>query len=85
MAIPANSKIEKIVSYIDDFLRQLQQELLPRARELLDSYESGRMSAGRRRLDGAWRDVTQDEIMALNNQVRIYLEFIEAHRGRTRH
>lgn len=73
------------MSYIDDFVLKLQQELLPRAKALLDSYESGRMSAGQRRLDGAWEDITEDEINALNNVVQIYLEFIEIHHSSTKH
>lgn len=73
------------MSYIDDFVLRVQQELLPRAKQLLDSYESGRMSAGQRHLGGPWRDITQEEIDALNREVEIYLEMIETHRAMIKH
>lgn len=73
------------MSYIKEYVRRVEEELLPRAKHLLDVYESGRMSAGQRRLGGPWQDITQEEIDALNLEVEIYLEIIEAHKSLHKH
>jgi hypothetical protein len=64
------------VSYIEDYVRNVEERTLPLLRSRLADLESGRMKLGESREIGVWVDTTPEDIRRLKEIIEEYEDII---------
>lgn len=69
------------MSYLDDYMRRIDEQDIPRLRMQLEPLENGRMHLGERKHGAVeWTDTTQREINQLKRAIAEYEAILSEHR-----